>query len=79
MTLDELTDVTYETENGLAWITINRPERFNAFRGRTVDELIRCFKAAWADSNVGVVAVNGAGGKAFCAGGDEKQREETGD
>ena len=79
MTLDELTDVTYETENGLAWITINRPERFNAFRGRTVDELIRCFKAAWADSNVGVVAVTGAGEKAFCAGGDQKQRQETGD
>lgn len=79
MTLDELEDVTYEVENGLAWITINRPDRFNAFRGRTVDELIRCFKAAWADSKVGVVALTGAGEKAFCAGGDQKQRQETGD
>ncbi len=79
MKLDELTDVKYEVERGLAWITINRPERYNAFRGRTVDELIRCFKAAWADRGVGVIALTGAGDKAFCAGGDQKQRNETGD
>ncbi len=79
MNLDELTDVTYEVDNGLAWITINRPERYNAFRGRTIDELIRCLKAAWVDSAVGVIALTGAGEKAFCAGGDQKQRNETGD
>ncbi len=79
MNLDELTDVTYEVDRGLAWITIDRPERYNAFRGRTVDELVRCFKAAWADKSVGVVALTGAGEKAFCAGGDQKQRQETGD
>jgi len=45
-----LTDVRYEVERGLAWITIDRPERMNAFRAHTVDELIRAFKAAWADS-----------------------------
>jgi naphthoate synthase len=77
--LDELSDVLYEVDRGLAWITINRPERYNAFRGRTVDELIRCFKAAWADRSVGVVALTGAGDKAFCAGGDQKQRAESGD
>jgi 2-ketocyclohexanecarboxyl-CoA hydrolase len=77
--LSELTDVTYETDDGLAWITINRPERYNAFRARTVEELIRCFKAAWADPAIGVVALTGAGDKAFCAGGDLKQQEETGD
>ena len=77
--LDEFTDVTYEVDNGLAWITINRPERYNAFRGRTVDELIRAFKAAWADSAVGVVCLTGAGERAFCTGGDQKQRAETGD
>ena len=77
--LHELTDVTYEVEEGLAWVTIDRPERYNAFRGRTVDELLRCFKAAWADRSVGVVALTGAGDKAFCAGGDQKQRQETGD
>ena len=42
-----LTDARYEVERGLAWITIDRPERYNAFRARTVDELIACFKAAW--------------------------------
>jgi len=74
-----LTDVAYEVERGLAWITINRPERYNAFRAHTVDELIACFKMAWADATVGVVVLTGAGDKAFCAGGDQKQREETGD
>ena len=45
MDLTQLEDVTYAVDNGLAWITINRPKRYNAFRGRTIDELIRCFKA----------------------------------
>jgi len=75
----ELTDVRYEVERGLAWITIDRPERMNAFRARTVDELIRCMKAAWVDAAVGVVALTGAGDRAFCTGGDQKQRRETGD
>ncbi len=79
MKLEELTDVLYEVDRGLAWITINRPERFNAFRARTIDELICCFKAAWANREVGVVALTGTGDKAFCAGGDQKQRQESGD
>jgi naphthoate synthase len=74
-----LTDVRYEVERGLAWITIDRPERLNAFTAHTVDELIRCFKAAWAERSVGVIALTGAGERAFCAGGDQKQREESGD
>ena len=74
-----LTDVRYEVDRGLAWITIARPERYNAFRARTIDELILAFKAAWADASVGVVALTGAGDKAFCTGGDQKQRAETGD
>lgn len=76
--MDELTDVKYEVENGLATITIDRPDRFNAFRGRTIDELIACFKRAWVSSEVGVIALTGAGEKAFCTGGDQKQRAETG-
>jgi naphthoate synthase len=79
MELTKLEDVRYEVERGLAWITIDRPERFNSFRARTVDELIRCFKAAWVDPAVGVIALTGAGDQAFCAGGDQKQRQETGD
>jgi len=79
MKLEELQDVLYEVDRSLAWITINRPERYNAFRGRTVDELIFCLKAAWADRTVGVIALTGAGDRAFCTGGDQKQRQETGD
>jgi naphthoate synthase len=77
--MDELTDVQYEVDRGLAWITIDRPDRMNAFRARTVDELIHCFKRAWADGDVGVVCLTGAGDRAFCTGGDQKQRAETGD
>jgi len=79
MKIEELKDVRYEVDRGLAWITINRPERYNAFRARTIDELIFAFKCAWADRSVGVIALTGAGEKAFCSGGDQKQRLETGD
>ncbi|HEX4731386.1 MAG TPA: enoyl-CoA hydratase-related protein [Solirubrobacterales bacterium] len=72
-------DIIYEVDSGLAWITINRPKRLNSFRSKTVDELIAAFKRAWASSEVGVVALTGAGDRAFCTGGDQKQREETGD
>jgi 2-ketocyclohexanecarboxyl-CoA hydrolase len=75
----ELKDVTYVVDRGLAWITINRPERLNAFSANTIDELIHAFKIAWGDSTVGVVALTGAGDKAFCVGGDQKQRQQTGD
>jgi naphthoate synthase len=77
--MQDLTDVRYEVERGLAWITIDRPERMNAFRARTVDELIHCLKRAWASPDVGVVAITGAGDRAFCTGGDQKQRAESGD
>ncbi len=75
----ELTDVRYEEDDGLAWITIDRPERMNAFRARTVEEMIHCLKRAWASGDVGVVCLTGAGDRAFCTGGDQKQRAETGD
>src|ERR687888_917775 len=77
--MEGLTDVRYEVEDGLAWVTIDRPERMNAFRARTVDELIGCFKRAWASPEVGVVCLTGAGDRAFCTGGDQKQRAESGD
>lgn len=77
--MDDFTDVTYEVEDGLAWITINRPDRYNAFRARTVDELVLAFKRAWASDEVGTICLTGAGDKAFCSGGDQKQRMETGD
>src|SRR3954451_21636416 len=77
--MTQLTDVRYEVDQGLAWITIDRPDRLNAFRAKTVDELIACFKRAWASADVGVVCLTGAGDRAFCTGGDQKQRAETGD
>src|ERR1700691_1242493 len=77
--MTEFTDISYEVDSGLAWITINRPERYNAFRARTLDELIRAFKIAWGSPEVGVICLTGAGEKAFCTGGDQKQRAETGD
>src|ERR1700759_2708486 len=79
MSMYEFTDVTYEVQKGLAWITINRPERYNSFRARTVDELVLAFKRAWVSDEVGVIALTGTGDKAFCTGGDQKQRMETGD
>jgi dihydroxynaphthoic acid synthetase len=73
------TDITYQVEDGgVAVITINRPDRMNAFRGRTVDELIHAFKTAWAFPDVAAVVLTGTGDKAFCAGGDVKERAETG-
>lgn len=63
-------DVIYEATGGIARITINRPERHNAFRSQTLDELTAAFEAAEEDCAVGVVILTGAGDKAFCAGGD---------
>lgn len=77
--MTDFSDITYEVDNGLAWITINRPERYNAFRAQTVDELVLAFKLAWGSDEVGAIALTGAGDKAFCSGGDQKQRAETGD
>lgn len=77
--METMTDISYELDDGLAWITINRPERYNSFRARTVDELVLTFKQAWCSHEVGVIALTGAGDKAFCTGGDQKQRMETGD
>ena len=71
-------DVEYTVEGRTAVITINRPERYNAFRGRTVEEMIKAFRSAWADPRVLAVILTGAGDKAFCAGGDVKERAETG-
>ncbi len=78
ISLNEFTDVIYSVDNAVATITINRPDRYNALRARTVDELIAGFKNAWVDSNVGAVILTGAGEKAFCSGGDQKERAEKG-
>ena len=76
--MTEYEDILYETRGSVAWITINRPERYNAFRMRTIDELITAFRRAWGDRAAGAVVLTGAGEKAFCAGGDQKERAEHG-
>lgn len=75
---EDFTDITYEVEDGVAVITINRPDRYNALRGRTVDELIYAFRYSWVDESVGAIVLTGAGEKAFCSGGDQKERAATG-
>ncbi|WP_461003684.1 1,4-dihydroxy-2-naphthoyl-CoA synthase [Streptomonospora sediminis] len=74
----EYTDIIYETAEGIAKITINRPERHNAFRPQTLFELQSAFNAARDDSDVGVIIFTGAGDQAFCSGGDQKIRGDDG-
>jgi naphthoate synthase len=76
---EEFTDVHYVVEeDNHAIITIDRPDRMNSFRGRTVDELLSAFKHAWADRRVAAVIFTATGERAFCTGGDVKERAETG-
>ena len=71
-------DIIYEVAEGIARITINRPERRNAFRPQTLFELSRAFEAARDDTSVGVIVLTGAGPDAFCSGGDQKIRGNDG-
>jgi dihydroxynaphthoic acid synthetase len=66
-------DILYEKRPGVARITINRPEAYNAFTTSTQDELIEAFEHSAGDATVGVVVFTGAGDKAFCTGGDAKE------
>ncbi|MGF6213924.1 2-ketocyclohexanecarboxyl-CoA hydrolase [Comamonas sp. 4034] len=68
-------DILYEVRNHVAWITINRPEKMNAFRGTTCDELIRALNKAGYDKRVGCIVLAGAGDKAFCTGGDQSAHD----
>ncbi|WP_269621268.1 enoyl-CoA hydratase-related protein [Zhongshania sp. BJYM1] len=68
-------DIVYENRNGAAWITINRPAVYNAFRGKTIEELIHAFLIAANDKSIGVVVLTGAGDKAFCTGGDQSNHD----
>lgn len=62
-------DIHYHADRGIATITLDRPEKLNALRVQTYDELLQALRGAGADDTVGVVVVRGAG-RAFCAGGD---------
>src|SRR5260370_35657748 len=72
------TDIIYEVAEGIARITINRPEVRNAFRPQTTFELSSAFSVAREDPAVGVVLLTGAGTKAFCSGGDQRVRGDAG-
>jgi naphthoate synthase len=74
----EYTDIVYETAEGIAKITINRPEVRNAFRPTTLFELSHAFNAARDDPAIGVIILTGAGTQAFCSGGDQKIRGDDG-
>ena len=77
--LHDFKDIKYErTEDGVAKITINRPEVRNAFRPQTVGELKVAFDMARDDSEIGVVILTGEGPEAFCSGGDQKVRGKAG-
>jgi naphthoate synthase len=71
-------DIIYETAEGIAKITINRPEVRNAFRPQTIIELKEAFDLARDDEKVGVVIFTGAGNEAFCSGGDISVRGDDG-
>lgn len=69
--VSNFTDVVYELKDRAAWVTINRPKVYNAFRGQTLEELIQSFQKAANDRNVSSIVLTGAGEKAFCTGGDQ--------
>jgi 2-ketocyclohexanecarboxyl-CoA hydrolase len=74
-TQTDFEDVLYELRGRAAWIIINRPKVYNAFRGRTVEELIQAFQRAANDKDVSSVVLTGAGEKAFCTGGDQSAHD----
>ncbi|WP_262847977.1 1,4-dihydroxy-2-naphthoyl-CoA synthase [Mumia quercus] len=75
----DYSDIRYETtDDGIAKITINRPEVHNAFRPQTIIEISDALTVAREDESVGVIILTGAGDKAFCSGGDQRVRGDSG-
>jgi len=68
-------DILYETRGSAVWITINRPDKYNAFRGVTCEELIHAINRAGFDKSVAAIVLTGAGEKAFCTGGDQSAHD----
>jgi 2-ketocyclohexanecarboxyl-CoA hydrolase len=71
----EYEDILYEQRDHVATITLNRPRVMNAFRARTCEELVHAFGRAGYDRDVGAIVLTGAGGRAFCTGGDQSGHE----
>src|ERR671926_381949 len=74
----EFEDIKYEKAEGIAKITINRPEVRNAFRPLTVIEMQRALEDAREDNDTGVIILTGEGPDAFCSGGDQRVRGDAG-
>jgi len=74
----EYADIRYEVAEGIAKITIDRPEVLNAFRPQTLIEVSAAMELAREDTAVGAIILTGAGERAFCSGGDQSVRGETG-
>ncbi len=67
---EKFVDILYEKADGIAWITINRPEKYNGFRTKTIEEMTSAVKEADTDPGIRVIVITGAGEKAFCSGAD---------
>jgi naphthoate synthase len=74
----EFQDILYHHGEGIAKLTINRPEVRNAFRPETVEELMRALMHAHSCTDIGTIILTGAGEKAFCSGGDQRMRGDHG-
>ena len=72
-------DILYEKADNIAWVTINRPEVYNATRGRTTDEMSIALEDAELDDSIRVVVISGTGPNAFCAGRDQSEDRLTDD
>ena len=71
-------DILYDHAEGIARITLNRPEVHNAFRPETIEEMSRALRHAHLDPSIGVVILTGTGTEAFCTGGDQRVRGDHG-
>ncbi|MDG6994998.1 MAG: 1,4-dihydroxy-2-naphthoyl-CoA synthase [Nitrososphaerota archaeon] len=78
LTVKRYTDILFQKQEGVAKITINRPELRNAFRPETLFELSDAFSTVRNDPSIGVAILTGAGDKAFCSGGDQRVRGKAG-
>ena len=74
--MSDYEDLIYEEKDGVAKITINRPDKMNAFRAETCEELIHALNRAGWNKDVGVIVLGGAGDRAFCTGGDQSAHGE---
>ncbi|HEY4717102.1 MAG TPA: enoyl-CoA hydratase-related protein [bacterium] len=72
----EYKDILYNKKDGVATLTINRPDKLNCFRSRTVEELTEALKDASGDWTIGVIVITGDGEKAFCVGGDIQEMKD---